>query len=105
MIPTLDDAALASLRNNASRLEAGGKGAKQKEAAALLPIIEAEQAQRLANKPVKPKAVRATAARKSPGPAGRVDRGLSAGGRQSAALILAATGSSVAASTGERPCS
>jgi len=49
MIPTLDDAALVSLRVNASRLEAAGAGAKQKEAALLLPLIDAELATRKAN--------------------------------------------------------
>jgi hypothetical protein len=52
-LPTLDDAALASLRANAARLQAGG-GAKQEEAAMLLPLIEAEIAEREARKPPKP---------------------------------------------------
>ncbi|WP_020176034.1 hypothetical protein [Methyloferula stellata] len=49
MIPTLDDAALANLRSNASRLEATGVGPRQKEAALLLPLIDAELATRKAN--------------------------------------------------------
>ena len=53
MLPTLDDAALANLWANATRLETGA-GAKQKEAALLLPLIEAELADREARKPPKP---------------------------------------------------
>ncbi len=56
MIPTLNDASLASLRVNATKLEASGNGPRQREAALLLPLIDAELATRLANKP---KAVRA----------------------------------------------
>ena len=73
MIPTLDDAALASLRSNATRLEAGGKGPKQKEAALLLPLIDAELAQRQANKPVKAKVVRATTPRRKAVPKAALD--------------------------------
>ncbi len=62
MLPTLDDTALASLRVNASRLEAGEDGARQKQAAVLLPLIDAEMAERDARKPPKPpRAVRAKA--------------------------------------------
>lgn len=52
-LPTLDDAALASLRANAARLQAGG-GAKREEAALLLPLIEAEIAERESRKPPRP---------------------------------------------------
>lgn len=51
MIPTLDDVALGNLRDNAARLEASGAGAQQKQAATLLPLIEAELASRKAAKP------------------------------------------------------
>ena len=62
MLPTMDDTALASLRVNASRLEAGEDGARQKQAAVLLPLIDAELAERDARKPPKPaRAVRAKA--------------------------------------------
>ena len=54
MLPTMDDAALASLRANASRLEAGVEGARQKQAAVLLPLIDAELADRDSKKPPKP---------------------------------------------------
>jgi hypothetical protein len=64
MIPTLNDASLANLRTNASKLEATGNGPRQREAALLLPLIDAELATRLANKP---KAVRAAAKPKAVG--------------------------------------
>lgn len=51
MIPALDDAALASLKANATRFEAGRAGPKQKEAALLLPLIATELAVRAAAKP------------------------------------------------------
>jgi hypothetical protein len=50
-IPTLDDAALANLRDNAARLGASGAGQQQKQAMTLLPLIEAELASRKAAKP------------------------------------------------------
>ena len=53
LLPTLDDAALTNLRINAVRLETG-IGPRQKEAALLLPLIEAELAEREARKPPKP---------------------------------------------------
>jgi len=59
MIPTLDDAALVSLRVNASRLESTGAGPRQKEAALLLPLIDAELATRKANGAKAPRAPRA----------------------------------------------
>lgn len=52
MIPTLDDKALATLRDNARRIEADG-GARQQQALEALPLIEAELAARLALKPPK----------------------------------------------------
>lgn len=60
MIPTLDDTALANLRINATRLEASGVGSRQKEAALLLPLIDAELATRKANGVKTLRAVRAT---------------------------------------------
>jgi len=56
MIPTLDDAALVSLRVNASRLESTGAGTRQREAALLLPLIDAELATRKANNVKAPRA-------------------------------------------------
>jgi hypothetical protein len=68
MIPTLTDAALASLRVNAQRLEAAG-GRQQQQAIEALPLIEAELAVRLARKPpkkaAKPRAPRVTKAAKA----------------------------------------
>jgi len=61
MIPTLDDAALANLRDNAARLGVSGAAQQQKQAAILLPLIEAELANR---KAAKPKPVRGTAKKK-----------------------------------------
>ncbi len=61
LIPTMDDQALANLRANAQRLEGSGTARQQTDAAALIPLIEAEVADRIARKPakpVKPKAVR-----------------------------------------------
>ena len=55
MLPTFDDAALLSLRANAVRLSAEA-GAKHDAASALLPLIDAEIAERDAKKP--PKVVR-----------------------------------------------
>ena len=52
-IPTLDDDALKTLGANARRLEAEG-GRRQEEAAMLVPLIEAELADRQARKPAKP---------------------------------------------------
>ena len=64
MIPTLDDKALANLRDNARRLEAGD-GRQQQQAAAALPLIEAELAARLALKPPKKTPVRKKAPAKT----------------------------------------
>jgi hypothetical protein len=64
MIPTLDDSALASLRDNARRLEAKAGGRQQQQAAEALPLIEAELAARLARKPKKTPAKRAPKAKK-----------------------------------------
>ena len=52
MIPTLDDKALANLRDNAMRLESAG-GRQQQQAIEALPLIQAELAARLARKPPK----------------------------------------------------
>ncbi|OYX30519.1 MAG: hypothetical protein B7Y99_11580 [Caulobacterales bacterium 32-69-10] len=51
-ILTMDDASLVRLRDNARRLEAS-PGRQQNEAAALVPLIEAELAERESKKPVK----------------------------------------------------
>jgi hypothetical protein len=64
MIPTLDDAALANLRSNARRLEAGADGPRRQEAIDILPLIDAELTQRAANKPPKP--ARKTRAKAAP---------------------------------------
>lgn len=65
MIPTLDDKELATLRDNARRLEASGAGRQQQQAAEAMPLIEAELAARLALKPpkkvAKPRAPKAAA--------------------------------------------
>lgn len=53
MIPTLDDAALASLHANAQRLSQAAPSPKTDEAAALLPLLETELAAREALKPPK----------------------------------------------------
>ena len=53
MLPTLDDASLVNLKNNATRLAAEATGARHDQAADLLPLIEAELAERAAKKPPK----------------------------------------------------
>jgi hypothetical protein len=53
LIPSMDDLSLATLRSNASRIEGGVKGAKQEAAANLLPLIDAEMADRESKKPPK----------------------------------------------------
>lgn len=59
MLPTLDDGALANLRDNATRILAGPQDQRHSQAEALLPRIEAEIAIRADAKP-KVKVVRAT---------------------------------------------
>ncbi len=68
MIPNLDDAALLNLRVNATRLEATGVGARQQEAAMLLPLIDAELATRKANGPKPTRVARASAPKKTAAP-------------------------------------
>ncbi len=51
LIPKMDDKALVSLRANAERIGAGAEGPRQKEAEALIPMIDAEVALRKAAKP------------------------------------------------------
>ena len=63
MIPGMTDDSLSALRANATRLSAD-KGPKQVQASELLPLIEAEQAARLAAKPKPVRAVRKKAAPK-----------------------------------------
>lgn len=58
MLPTMDDAALASLMTNARRLETGAEGPRRDQAAQLVPLIEAELAEREARKPPKVTPVR-----------------------------------------------
>ena len=54
MLPTMDDKALDSLKANALRLQDEPDGARQKQADLLLPLIEAELAEREARKPPRP---------------------------------------------------
>ena len=49
-LPAMEDAALASLHNNAERLEQSGTKAQKSAAAALLPALETELANRRAAK-------------------------------------------------------
>jgi hypothetical protein len=65
LIPQMDDKALASLRVNAERIGAGAEGPRQKEAAELIPLIDAEVALRKAAKPKPVPAPRKTAAKKT----------------------------------------
>ena len=54
MFGGFDDRALLNLRSNAVRLAGEPGGARNEEAATLLPLIEAEVASREAAKPPKP---------------------------------------------------
>ena len=49
-LPAMEDAALAALHNNAERLEQSGRKAQKSAAAALLPALETELANRRAAK-------------------------------------------------------
>lgn len=53
LIPTLDDEGLANLRANAQRLENSDVARQAEQAAALLPLIDAELAERLSRAPPK----------------------------------------------------
>ena len=53
LIPTLDDEGLANLRANAQRLETSGVARQAEQASALLPLIDAELAERLSRVPPK----------------------------------------------------
>ncbi len=55
IIPALDDQELANLKANAIRLEGAGTPKQKTDAAELMPLIEAELAERLARTPPKPK--------------------------------------------------
>ncbi len=55
MIPSLSDQELANLQANARRLGDTGSPRQKADAAALIPLIEAELAERVARKPVKAK--------------------------------------------------
>ncbi|MDO8321648.1 MAG: hypothetical protein Q7T23_01780 [Phenylobacterium sp.] len=65
LIPTLDDEGLANLRANAQRLENSDVARQAEQAAALLPLIDAELADRLSRvppkAPPKPRAKKAVA--------------------------------------------
>jgi len=63
-VSSMDDAALVTLRGNAARLSEGAVSARQKEAALLLPVIDAELVERKmkARKPVVAKPAVAKAA-------------------------------------------
>ena len=65
LIPTMDDAQLKTLRENAVRIQEGDDPARQNAAAEILPVIDAEMADRAAKNPKpapKPRAKRKTAA-------------------------------------------
>ena len=65
MIPTMDDAQLKTLRENAVRIQDGDDPARQNAAAEILPVIDAEMADRAAKNPKpapKPRAKRKPAA-------------------------------------------
>jgi len=64
LIPQMSDAELLSLHDNARRIEASATGAKQEQASALRPLIEAELVRRDAAKPVKKAAVAKPRAKK-----------------------------------------
>jgi ElaB/YqjD/DUF883 family membrane-anchored ribosome-binding protein len=53
MIPQMNDADLASLHDNARRIEASSTGLKQEQASQLRPLIEAELVRRESAKPAK----------------------------------------------------
>lgn len=53
LIPTLDDEGLANLRANAQRLESSDVARQAEQASALLPLIDAELAERLSRVPPK----------------------------------------------------
>jgi len=53
-IPSLSDAELARLHDNASRLREQGAVGQRTEAERVLPLIEAELAERRAREPVRP---------------------------------------------------
>lgn len=65
LIPTLDDEGLANLRANAQRLESSDVARQAEQASALLPLIDAELAERLSRvppkAPPKPRAKKAAA--------------------------------------------
>ena len=66
-IPALSDKELATLHSNAERLARTGAPKQQGEAQRLMPLIEAEQAERKARAPAaKAAAPRARAPRKTP---------------------------------------
>lgn len=72
LIPTMDDAQLKTLRENAVRIQDGDDPARQNAAAEILPVIDAELADRAAKNPKpapKPRAKRKPAATAAAKPA------------------------------------
>lgn len=72
LIPTMDDAQLKTLRENAVRIQDGDDPARQNAAAEILPVIDAELADRAAKNPKpapKPRAKRKPAAATADKPA------------------------------------
>ena len=67
LIPGMDDKALANLHSNALRLQESGAPKQQAQAAELLPLIDAELADRKPKLPPKKTPVRKAAAPKAPG--------------------------------------
>ena len=61
MLPTMTDTDLTSLRANAQRLSASNSAVQAATAAEVLPLIDAELAQRAADKPVAVKKPRVAA--------------------------------------------
>ena len=64
LIPGMDDKALANLHSNALRLQESGAPKQQAQAAELLPLIDAELADRKAKLPPKKTPVRKAAVKK-----------------------------------------
>ncbi|MBL8548497.1 MAG: hypothetical protein JNJ73_00825 [Hyphomonadaceae bacterium] len=65
-IPELTDVELANLRANATRLETAGTPRQQTDAAALLPLVDAELARRREAASARKAAVARAAPRKAP---------------------------------------
>ena len=65
LIPGMDDKALANLHANATRLQESGAPKQQAQAAELLPLIDAELADRKSKLPPKKTPVRKAAVKKT----------------------------------------